>query len=118
MSSERDLREIGPGFTDSGGEPIQESVLGDTMAAVSAAASVGALGYARAQYRLSHDAQLDSYNAELEAIAAYRQALDNELRALYAQQHGLDALDRLDGFGFGVDEYYPGFADDDWFGVE
>jgi hypothetical protein len=59
----------------------------------------------RAAMRAELDAQRDS-NQRAQHIA---------YRRLIAQTQGLDALDRLDGFGVD-DDYYPGFGvDDDYY---
>lgn len=83
------------------------------MGGVGGLAALGSLYYTRAQYLLARDdrdAEYEALRAELEAqYEAERRALDIEYRTLYAQLHGLDALDRLDGFG-PDDDYYGGFG--------
>ena len=106
MADEQELREASSDSGGGDGEPLQESAFTVTMSAVGGAgglAGFGSLYYARAQYRLDRadrDAEQQALRVELEArYEAERRALDIEYRRLYAELHGLDALDRIDGFG-------------------
>jgi hypothetical protein len=116
MSGEHELREVPVDSGAGAGEQLQESAFTDTMAAaggVGGLAGLGSLYYSRAQYLLARDnrdAEYEVLRAELEAqYEANRRALNIEYRMLYAQMNGLDALDRLDGFGLD-DDYYGGFG--------
>lgn len=117
MLGEHELREIPVEDSDRrDGEQLQESAFTDTMAAVGGVgglAGLGSLYYTRAQYLLARDgrdAEYEVLRAEHEAqYEAERRALDIEYRTLYAEMHGLDALDRFDAFGHD-DDYYGGFG--------
>jgi len=116
MAGEHELREVPIDPDRDDGGLLQESAFTDTMAAVGGVgglAGLGSLYYARAQFLLTRDgrdAEYEALRAELEAqYEAERRALDIEYRMLYAQMHGLDALDRFDGFG-PDDDYYDGFG--------
>ena len=115
MSAEHELREIAIDSDAAGGESLQESALTDTLSAVGAVSGVGSFYYAREQYRVAranHDAARAQLQAEFEAAS---RAVDIEWRRLYAETHGLDALDGIDGFGR-EDDYLRGFGpEDDYF---
>jgi hypothetical protein len=123
MSAEHELREVVVDSDAAAGELLQESAFTDTLAALGAAGGVGSLGslyYAHAQYRLAranHDAERQALRAQLQAeFEATSRAVDIEWRRLYAETHGLDALDAFDGFG-GKDDHLRGFGpEDDFFG--
>jgi hypothetical protein len=122
MSGDRDLRDVVDEPGDADRELLQESVLSDALQAAGAAggvASVGSFLYTRAQYRLAradHDAEQAAVRAQLAAVyEAGSRALDIEWRHLYAQTHGLDALDSLDELR-SRDDYVDSFGpEDDYF---
>ncbi len=100
-----EVREVPYEPPDADGERLQESVVGDVAASVSALAGTGAFGYAAATFhtRRQRDADEARHGAEM---AALRAEMDAEMRVLRAQ-----------GFGSGPEDYYGGFGvDDDYYG--
>lgn len=95
---------------------LQESAFTDAMAALGGVGGLAATATFVSEWvdrQHGGDALRTDLDAECEAD---RRALELENRILYAQVHGLDALDARDGFG-----YSPGFDSEDFspgFGVE
>lgn len=107
---EFELLEIPHGPPEADGERLQESVVGDLAASVSALAGAGAFGYAAATFhtRGQRDADEARHAAEM---AALRADIDAEMRVLRAQVDAEMRVLRAQGFGFGVDDdYYGGFG--------
>lgn len=108
---ELELQEVPHAPPEPQGERLQESVVGDVAASVSALAGAGAFGYAAANFhtRRQHDADELGHEAEM---AALRAEMDAEMRVLRAQIDAqLRVLQRAQEFGCGVDDdYYGGFG--------
>jgi hypothetical protein len=99
VADEHDLQEVPFADGDDGGDRLQESVFLDSMAGLGGAGGVGSIASFAADWydrRRDHVGERAAIAAEYEAQL---RALDAERRALYAQLHGLAALDALDGFG-------------------
>jgi hypothetical protein len=107
---EFELREVPQELPDCGAERLQESVLGEVAASVSALTGTGALGYAAAAFHTRR--QRDSDEARHEAdVAALRAQMDAEMRVLRAELEAEMRVLRAEGFGFGpTDDYYGGFG--------
>jgi hypothetical protein len=95
-----ELREVIQQPSEAEGDRLQESVVTDVAAAVSALVGVGGLGYAAAAFHSrgrSHDAELADLRAEMDAeMRLLRAEMEAEMRDLRAQ-----------GYGFGPDDDYP-----------
>jgi hypothetical protein len=90
-------------------ERIQESVVGDVAASVSALAGTGAFGYAAATFhgRSQRDTDAARHAAEM---AALRAEMDAEMRVLRAEMDAEMRLLRAQGYGFAVDDDYGAFG--------
>lgn len=113
---EFEVREIPYEPPDADGERLQESVVSDVAASVSALAGTGAFGYAAATFhtRRQRDADEARHQAEM---AALRAQMDAEMRVLRAEMDAEMRILRAQGFGIGLEDYYGGFGvDDDYYG--
>jgi hypothetical protein len=104
---EFELREVPEESPDCGAERLQESVVGDVAATVSALAGTGALGYAAATFHTRHQRDPDPARHDAD-MAALQAQMDTEMRALRAQLEAEMRALRAEGFGFGPDDDYDG----------
>jgi hypothetical protein len=100
---EFELQEVPYDPPEADGARLQESVLAaamTTLGGVGGVAGAASFVFDRIEHRSDREAEREAIRAEFEAqYEAARRVLDIEYRQLVAQTHGLDALDRLDGFG-------------------
>jgi hypothetical protein len=111
-----EVREV-PHESPDDGVRLQEPVVGDVAASVSALTGTGAFGYAAAatfHTRRQRDADEARHEAEM---AALRTQMDAEMRVLRADMDAEMRVLRAQGFGFGPEDHYGGFGvDDDYYG--
>jgi len=104
---EFELHEVVHEPSEAEGDRLQESVVTDVAAAVSAVVGVGGLGYAAAAFHSrgrSHDAEMADLRVEMDAeIRVLRAEMEAEMRDLRAQGHGFGPDDDYPSGGFGVE---------------
>jgi hypothetical protein len=103
---EFELREVVHEPPRAEGDRLQESVVGDVAASVSAVVGVGGLSYAAAAFhsRVRSDEAEARHEAEMAALRAEMNAGMRVLRAeMEAEMRDL----RAQGYGFGPDDDYP-----------
>ncbi len=98
------LREVAHEPSDAEEDLLQESVVTDVAASVSALVSAGGLGYAAASFhsrRRNDEADRAVLRAEMEAeMRVLRAEMEAEMRALRGQGYGFGSDDDpFDGFG-------------------
>lgn len=108
---EFELQEVPYKLPEPEGERLEESVVGDVAASVSALAGTGAFGYAAASFHTRRQREVDEARHQAE-MASLRAEMDAEMRVLRAQMDAeLRVLRRAQAFGFGMDDdYYAGFG--------
>lgn len=103
---ELELREVAYEPPVDEGDRLQESMVGDVAASVSALAGTGAFGYAAATFHARR--RRDDGEAQHEAeVAALRADIEAEMGMLRAEMEAEMRVLRAQGYGFGPDDDYP-----------